>query len=446
MKRRVLQAAVGVGVIGWLWTAAWCPTALAEDPSTPSVLTLAEAVRLGLSHQPSLMAAKGTTQAQLALVGVSRSNLLPQVNFNSSYLLRTNNPSFNSTFNSTDSSSAASPVVINALSLQQLLFDFGKTGAEVESAKENLKGSQLNEENSRQTVVVNVKITYYALLATRHLEQVQEETVRQAKEHLDQTQGFYQAGTRTKFDVTNAEVTLTNAQLDLIRARNAVEVARVTLANAMGVPDQPIGNLEELLAFEKFEISEEQALKEGLANRPDLQSLAAQRLAAEASVRSAQRTHFPVISGVADFNYGNQRSTDLGYHFVHNWDVGANLTLPIFSGFLIQSQVAQANANLVVANANEESLRQDVILAIHAAYSTLVETEERVKTAEVVVRQAQENLDLANGRFQAGVGTSIEQTDAQVTLADAKTSQIQALFDYRVAAAGLEKAMGRPVP
>jgi outer membrane protein len=443
MKRCVLQVAVGVGVIGWLWTAVWCPTAAAVEAPAPPVLTLQTAIATALQHQPSLQAAQGSLQAQQAQVGVVRSNLLPQVNFNSSILLKTNNPSFNSTFNSSDKSSAASPLVINSLSLQQLLFDFGKTGAELESARQNMKGSELDEKNSRQSVVLNVKVAYYALLAARHLLQVQEETVRQSQEHLDQTQGFYQAGTRTKFDVTNAEVTLTNAQLALIQAKNIVEVARVTLANAMGVPDYPIGDLEELLVFEKFEISEEQALKEGLTARPDLRSLAAQRLAAEASVRSAQRTYFPVILGVADFNYGNQRSTDLGYHFVHNWDVGANLTLPIFSGLLTQSQVAQARANLMVAGANEESLRQDVILAIHAAYSTLVETEERVHTSAVVVRQAQENLDLANGRFQAGVGTSIEQTDAQVTLADAKTSQVRALFDYRVAAAALEKAMGR---
>ncbi|HET6369741.1 MAG TPA: TolC family protein, partial [Nitrospiria bacterium] len=60
-----------------------------------------------------------------------------------------------------------------------------------------------------------------------------------------------------------------------------------------------------------------------------------------------------------------------------------------------------------------------------------------------VVRQAEENLELANGRFQAGVGTSVERTDAQVTLANAKTTQVQALYDYRVAEANLEKAMGR---
>jgi outer membrane protein len=441
-----MTAMVRAGVVGVLVVALGAVCVFAEETAAPPVLTLQTAIATALEHHPSLQAAQGLLQAQQAQVGVARSNLLPQVSVHSSYLLKTNNPTFNSTINSSETSGAATPIVNNALSLQQLLFDFGKTGADVKSAKENMKGSQLSEENSRQTAVLNVKVAYYALLAARHLLQVQEETVRQSQEHLDQTQGFYQAGTRTRFDVTNAEVTLTNAQLDLIRARNLVEVARVTLANAMGVPDYPIGDLEELLTFQKMEITEAQALKDGLASRPDLQSLAAQRSAAEASVRSAQRTNFPVITGIADLNYGNQRSPEPGYHLVHNWDVGANLTLPIFSGFLTQSQVAQARANLMVAGADEEALRQDVILQIHAAFSTLQETEERVKTSEVVVRQAQENLDLANGRFQAGVGTSIEQTDAQVTLANAKTDRVQALFDYRVAAAALEKAMGRSAP
>jgi len=437
---RATVKAGGIGLLcGFLCVMMWCSKVAAEESPSPAVLALAEAVRLALGHQPTLLAAKGATQSQQALVGVAKSNFFPQLNFDASYQRLTLDQSRKGT--NPAMTSGESYNNYNArISLQQLLFDFGKTGASVESATENLKGSKLSEENSRQTVVINVKVAYYALLAARHLLQVQEETVRQSKEHLDQAQGFYEAGTRTKFDVTNAEVTLTNAQLDLIRAKNVVEIARVTLANAMGVPDYPIGELEELLTFEKMEVTEEQALKEGLAARPDLQSLAAQRQSAEAAVRSAQRTNFPVLSATANYGYyGGESNFPLAY----NWDAGMSLTLPIFSGFLIQSQVAQARANLMVAGANEESIRQDVILDVHRSFSTLVETEERVKTAEVVVRQAQENLDLANGRFQAGIGTSLEQTDAQVLLANAKTTRIQALFDYRVAAAALLKAMGR---
>lgn len=417
----------------------------AEEPSAAvGRLTLQEAVEIALGHHPSLLAARGTLQIQQARVGEARSNFLPQIDLKSDYTRSTANfaPSSQSqslnqavTFNP---SNTAFNNYSASLSLQQLIYDFGKSGAAVEAARENLRGSDLSEIASRQTVVVNVKAAFFGLLAARRLVQVEEETVRQFQQHLEQVEGFYKAGTRARFDVTKAEVDLTNARLDLIKARNAGEVARVTLANAMGVPDRPIGELEDLLSFQKIEISEDQAVQAALTNRPELLSLSAQRRAAEASVRSVQRSYFPVLSGVADYTYRGQ-----DFPLVWNWDAGLSLTFPIFSGNLTQSQVAEARANLVVIGANEESLRQNVILEVHQVFSSLKEAEERVQTSDVVVRQAEENLDLANGRFQAGLGASVERTDAQVLLTNAKTTQLQALYDYRTSEARLQKAMGR---
>jgi outer membrane protein TolC len=414
-----------------------------ESPTAVARLTLQEAISIALSHHPSIFAARGSSQAQQARVGQVRSNFLPQIDITSDYRRSTANftPTAQSRLNPLPPVGTSNESFDNyaaAFTVQQRILDFGKTRAEVEAAKENLQSSDLSEEASRQIVVVNVKVAYFGLLEARYLIRVNEETVGQFEQHLEQARGFYQAGTRTRFDVTTAEVNLTNARLDLIRARNAEQVARVTFSNAMGVPDQPIGELEELLNFKKVEISEDQAIQEALGRRPDLLALSAQRRAAEASVRSARRNYFPVLSGIADYTYNGQ-----DFPLVWNWDVGLSLTIPIFTGNLTQSQVAEARANLIVIGANEESVRQSVLLEIHQAFSNLKEAEERVQTSEVVVRQAEENLDLANGRFQAGLGTSVEQTDAQVLLANAKTSQIQALYDYRVAEAQLAKAMGR---
>jgi len=414
-----------------------------ESPAPGGRLTLQEAIEIALGHHPTLLAARGALQVQQARVGAARANLFPQLDLQSDYTRATSNfapnPQFRGLNQTTASESNTSFNNYSAsLSLQQRIFDFGKTGAEVKSARENLRGSSWDAETSLQTVVVNVKVAYFGLLEARHLVQVNEETVRQFEQHLEQTQGFYKAGTRARFDVTKAEVDLTNARLEFIKARNAEDVARITLANAMGVPDQPLGELEELLSFKKVEISEDQAIEDALKGRPELLSLSAQRRAAEASVSSAKRNYFPVLSGVADYTYRGQ-----DFPLVWNWDVGLNLTFPIFSGYLTQSQVAEARANLLVVGSNEEALRQNVILEIHQAFSNLKDAEERVQTSEVVVRQAEENFDLANGRFQAGVGTSVERTDAQVLLTNAKTSQIQALYDYRVAEARLLKAMGR---
>ena len=409
-------------------------------------LTLQEAIEVALSHHPSLLAARGNLQVQQALVGEVRSNYFPQLNLQTDYTRATANASTSvqssqALFQGRQTTAPSNTSFNNyaaTLTLQQRIFDFGKTIADVESAHETMQGSDLSAMASRQTVAVNVKVAYFGLLQARRLVQVQEETVRQNQEHLDQTRGFYQAGTRTRYDVTTAEVNLTNAQLNLINAQNAETVARVTLANTMGVPDRPIGELEDLLSFQRFEISEDQAIQEALSSRPDLMSLEAQRRAADATIRSARRSYFPVLSGQADYTWRGQ-----DYPLVWNWDVGLTLTIPLFSGYLTQSQVAAARANTLVADANKEVLRQSVILEIHQDFANLTEAEKRVQTSEVVVRQAEENLEQANGRFQAGVGTTVEQTDAQVLLTNAKTTQVQALYDYRVAVAQLQKAMGR---
>ncbi|MEK6683077.1 MAG: TolC family protein [Nitrospirota bacterium] len=405
----------------------------AEEPSAAvGRLTLQEAVETGLGRHPSLLAARGALYVQRARVGEARANFFPRLDLQSDY----NRAAASSTPSGTSRTSFNN--YLASLSLQQRIFDFGKTGAELESARENLRGSDLSEEASRQTVVVNVKVAYFGLLEARRLVQVREETVRQFEQHLEQVEGFHQAGTRARFDVTKAEVDLTNARLDLIRARSAETITRVTLANTMGAPDRPIGELEDLLSFKKVEIFEDQAIQTALTNRPELLSFSAQRRAAEASVRSAQRNHFPVLFGVADYTYRGQ-----DFPLAWNWDVGLNLTIPIFSGYLTQSQIAEARAHWVVTGANEEMLRQNIILEVHQAFSNLKEAEERVLTSEIVVRQAEENLDLANGRFLAGLGASVERTDAQVLLTNAKTSQIQALYDYRVAESRLQKAVGR---
>jgi outer membrane protein len=426
---------------------------LAEEPLPPAgLLTLQEAVEIALSHHPSLLSSRGTLQVNEARVGEARSNYLPQVNALGTFTRATAN--FAPSTQSSQSLSQPSQSVNQQLApppsndtndnytatvgLRQLIFDFGKTTAQMESARENLRGSSWDDESSRQNVVVNVKVAYFGLLQAQRLVQVQEETVQQFEQHLEQAEGFYRAGTRTRYDVTTAKVNLTNAQLELIKARNAQEVARVTLANAMGVPDRPIDKLEDLLSFKKVEITEDQAIQEALANRPELLSLSAQRRSAEASIRSAKRDYFPVLNGFADYTWRGQ-----DYPLVWNWDVGLSLSFPLYSGSLTSYQVAEARSNLIVAGANEEASRQNILLEVHQAFSNLRDAEERVQTSNVVVGQAEENLDLANGRFQAGLGTTVEQTDAQVLLTNAKTAQLQALYDYRVAAAQMQKAVGR---
>jgi outer membrane protein TolC len=104
--------------------------------------------------------------------------------------------------------------------------------------------------------------------------------------------------------------------------------------------------------------------------------------------------------------------------------------------------VEEAKANLNILKANEESIKQTIFLEVQEAYLTLRAAEDAIPTAKLGVEQAQENLDIANGRYAAGVGNPIEVTDAEVGLANARTSYIQALYADKVAQSSLERAMG----
>ena len=234
-----------------------------------------------------------------------------------------------------------------------------------------------------------------------------------------------------------AEVYLSNAKLNFITADNALKIARVNLNNAMGVPDAPAYTVEDSLAFTKYEITLDAALSRAMANRPDIKSLALRRSAAEESVELAKTGYYPALTGSASYNWeGTKFPLDNG------WNVGVAVSFPIFNGFLTQHQVGEAVSNLNVARANEEALRQSVVLDVQQSYLNLKQAEDSIATAELAVSQATENLDIVNGRYAAGVGNPVEVTDAQIVYSNSKLAYIQALTNYNDAHASLLKAMG----
>ena len=121
---------------------------------------------------------------------------------------------------------------------------------------------------------------------------------------------------------------------------------------------------------------------------------------------------------------------------------GISLEFPLYDGGLTKAKVRQARGELEKSQANLESLRQDVVLEVEQAYSELRNSEEAIGAAEKIVEQAKENLDLANGRYEVGVGSPVEVTDATENYMDAQKDYYGSLYDYRLALAALEKAIG----
>jgi len=396
-------------------------------------LSIQRCIELAITNHPVINAARNTVKVNESRIGQARSNYYPQLNWQTGYSRIS--PAISGTTRSLGSSTYDQ--YASNLNLTQNLYDFEKTATQVQIQNLNADSSRQDLNTTEAQIILGVKQSYYSLVQAEKNREVARESVKQFQIHLEQAKGFFEVGVKPKFDVTKAEVDLSNAKLNLIRAENAFRIARVNLNNAIGVPGAPEYSLDHTLLFEKYEVDLQEALKKAYDNRPDLRSLMMKVEAGSQSMELAKKGYYPYVTGNASWGFEGQ-----DFPLDKSWNVGATLNIPLFSGFQTKNQVAEAKATLDVLKDNEQSLRMQIRLEVEQAYSNLIEATEGIATAQLTVRQAEENFDLANGRYASGVGNPIEVTDALVALSNARTTHIAALTGYKTAQASLEKAMG----
>jgi outer membrane protein len=413
-----------------------------QSAPSGSLMTLSQCIETALRKNPTIIAATYGVDVSQSRVGEARSGYYPQLNASASYYRIQPQP-----VSAQTATQPARRVAVDSyeqytgtVSLNQNLIDFGKTSSQVDIAKYNAESSQSDLKTTQDSIILSLKQAYYGVLQAKRNRDVAADVIKQFQLHLDQAKGFYDVGTKARIDVIKAEVDLSNAKLSLINADNAFKIARVTLNNVMGVPDAKDYQIEDDLSIHKFTITLEDAATRAYANRPDLQSIIAKRQAAELNVGLARTGYYPVLSGNANYSWTSDHVSSLEQN--HGWSAGVVLTVPLFSGFLTSHQTAEAKANLYALKANEESVRQQILLDVRQAYLNLQAADASIATAELASQQAKENLDLANGRYAAGVGSPVEVSDAFATYVTAQANYTSSLSNYKIAQANIEKAMG----
>lgn len=403
----------------------------AQENITGAELSLEDCINLTLKYNPSLKAASLNTQVQQNKLAQTRSNYFPQVNANASYS-RSNQEGLTGWGDAQDGYSSS-------VSATQLIYDFGKTGLTNKIQKNNYYSAQQDEQNTINEVIYKLKQAYYGVLNAQESRNVYAQSVEQYEQQLKRAKAFYSVGTRPKIDVTTAEVNLNNAKLNLIKGENDLKTAYYNLTNVMGIYDQdPSFTLSNRDTIPEYNITIEDALKEAKNNRPDLLALELKLENAKQNVSLAKTGYAPSLTANGSYGWSGQ-----DFPLYDRWSVGAGINVPIFNGFSTYNQVKEAQNNMQVAYANLTAKEQAILLDIKSCYFDFEEAKTRIPVADLSRRQAQENYDLAVGRYKVGVGNYIEVKDAETTLSNAKLSYIGAVFDYNLAIANLERAMGK---
>lgn len=331
-----------------------------------------------------------------------------------------------------------------SVNISYVLYDFGKRKGDVDEARQLLVSSDWLHNSEIQNVILEVQQAYYAYLGARSLIQSQESSVQSAQTNLDSAQQRHDAGVATVADVLQAKTNLAQAQLDLETTRGLVEILRGTLAVAIGIPPskavfEVADELPSELPIDEISKDVQAMIQLGLKTRPELLSVRAEALAAEAHARSVQAERFPTIETEAGYDRlyylgpGNQSN---------NYSASLFVRFPLFDGFSRKNNALKAKAEAESAKAHAASLQQQIGLQVWRSYFALTTASEQIRASRNLLASATESYEVASGRYREGVGTILDVLTAQTALEDAKTQDVRSRTGWLLALSQLYHDMG----
>ena len=299
--------------------------------------------------------------------------------------------------------------------------------------------------------LLEVRIAFFDILLAAEQIGVQEASVQLLERELADTQRRFEAGTVPKFNVLRAEVELANARPLLIRARNRLRIGRSSLALLLGfevpattdgaIPLKIAGRLE----AEAFEVTLSGALAKALQQRPELEALRVATRLRQEEVIQARSDYYPMLSGVAGYGWQSRNFVRDLTQDLNGWTVGAQLNWNILDFGATRGKVIVARSREEKSRIENEDARRRIEHEVRSAHSGFFEARDVLDSQTRVIGQAEEALRLVGARAEAGSGTQLDVLSAQTALTQTRTVYSQALHDWSVARARLERAMGEGV-
>ena len=403
-------------------------------------VTLVDCIKLALSNHPAIVSAISNAQIYESRIGQAWANYFPTISAGASY---SRNDMLNTMGNNAYMrmmQQRYNMFYVPTITANMLLFDFGKTKANADMARRNYESSRFDAETSIESVIYNVKVAYYNMVFAQAQKIVYEDTVKDYELQLKQADAYYKIGKKAKIDVTTAQYNLGNAKVNLIKAKNTLELAAVELANAVGIPQLENVILKDKLNTKMYDVNFPDLIKTAEESRPSLLSAKKKMDAAELNIRSAKRAFAPDLSAFGSYDHGGRQiDSDYGYQF------GVQFNYTSLNLMSLKKQLDEANATYKKYAADYEQAKQNVYLEVKSAYISLLNSHDSLGVAKLALQQAKEQQYQAFRRYQVGLGNAIEFKDAENTYLNAQLSYYSNLLDYNVNAAELERVIGAPI-
>lgn len=424
------------------------PVMSTAAPQSGGQITLEQAVDLALQNNPQVAAARQQVRgAQGAVVGAS-GRLLPTLSFSGSWNFAEKVQTIANPF-----ASLGGPPTLTidftqdyqgSVALNYPLWTWGANSASYHEANAGLDAARQNAESAEAQVSLQVTQAFYGvILASRGVE-VSRDALTQAERQEEIAAQRVAQGAASEFEHLRAQVQAANLRPAVARAEAGLRQARIGLNLLLGrAPDTPMEVVGEL-AYEPVDLDVEALKNEAVANRPEVQSARLGTQRAELAVKMARASRLPtlLVNGTFGFRADNAALSS-GYN--DNYAGNLIVSIPLFDGFAARSRTQQADAGRAQSRILLEQTQRSVRAEVESAWYDLKAAEESYLAQQDNVRQAQRAIEIAQVSFENGMITGVELMDSQLALTVARQNQDQALYDYQVALARIERAVGRPL-
>lgn len=435
------------------------------------VLSLDDCIEIALKNSPAVKKSRYNWQLSKTDVALAKSAYFPTIGIGAG---GDYSNSHTNTKNSTNRYYSAEA------SVSQLIWNFGKINSKIRMQKFNQIASEFNFDNTVLSTIYTVRNNYYAVLAAKAAMDVNRANVQINERNYQRTKAYFDEGIKSKIDLVNAEVYLSDSKVALVKSVNTYRNAMVKLNNSMYIayaPDYEIKSTEtfnfkrneipvnltkisekrdlselpanvenatltssveklnvmENYAFQPFPYTFEEAVDIAVKNRPDLKAYENTLKAMKQSLLYIKRDYYPEITGTAGYGYRTTLDSNS-----YNLGIAVKSSVNIWGK---KSEIDAGKIQVKLAQNEIDLLKQNIYFEVQSAYIDMVQLEKQIPLLAVKVRQTLENLELADGRYFVGIGDYIELQDAKVNYNNAQQAYVEAVYNYNVARANLEEAI-----
>jgi outer membrane protein len=391
----------------------------------PLALDLAEAEKLAIQNNPTFAAARLNATAAYQVPIEVRAGLLPSVNGVVTGV-------------GADSGSRLAagglnnPVVYNRLAsgvlVSQLVTDFGRTRSLIASDTLRAQAQDQVAETARADILAATARAYFAVLRAKAVLQVAQQTVAARQLVSDQITALFNSQLKSQLDVSFANVNLADAQLLLSQAQNDLKSAEADLANAIGLSAQTSFSLSEEAMPAALPDQVDPLVQQALQLRPELKDLRLEQSAAERFAKAEHALKYPTvaIAGTAGFVPVGESAIPGRYGAI-----GLNVNVPVFNGGLFHARQTEAEIRAKAATEQVNEVTNRITRDVQVAYLNARTAFERIGLTAQLLQQAGLALDLARGRYDLGLSSIIELSQAQLNMTSAQIANTSAKYDYQ---------------